>query len=307
MQSMGVPIPQLFDMRALRWNRQRAAASYDKFAFLKDEAARRLADRVDLMRRDFDLCLDLGAHDGRLSQHLAPFGKIRTIVHSDPAAKFSNNFFPKNKNHMAAPFVVHDFTSLPFADKSFDAVFSCLSFHWVDDLPGLFLQIRHLLRPDGLCLVNLLGGDSLHELRASLIAAEQDITGGFSPRCAPMADIRDVGGLLGRAGLALPVADSDRLTVNYPNMYRLMKDLRGMGEQNVLLGRLRHPTKRAVFVRAAEIYQDKFGQANGSIPATFEIITLTGWAPHESQQKPLRPGSARTRLASAVESDEITP
>ena len=307
MQSMGVPIPQLFDMRALRWNRQRAAASYDKFAFLKDEAARRLADRVDLMRRDFDLCLDLGAHDGRLSHHLAPLGKIRTIVHSDPATKFSNNFFPKNKNHMAAPFVVHDFTSLPFADKSFDAVFSCLSFHWVDDLPGLLLQIRHLLRPDGLCLVNLLGGDSLHELRASLIAAEQDITGGFSPRCAPMADIRDVGGLLGRAGLALPVADSDRLTVNYPNMYRLMRDLRGMGEQNVLLGRLRHPTKRAVFVRAAEIYQDKFGLANGSIPASFEIITLTGWASHESQQKPLRPGSARTRLASALDSDEITP
>ena len=304
---MGVPIPQLFDMRALRWNRQRAAASYDKFAFLKDEAARRLADRVDLMRRDFELCLDLGAHDGRLSRHLAPLGKIRTVVHSDPAAKFSNNFFPKNKNNIAAPFAVHDFTSLPFADKSFDAVFSCLNFHWVDDLPGLFLQIRHLLRPDGLCLVNLLGGDSLHELRASLIAAEQDITGGFSPRCAPMADIRDVGGLLGRAGLALPVADSDRLTVHYPNMFRLMKDLRGMGEQNVLLGRLRHPTKRAVFVRAAEIYQDKFGLTNGSIPASFEIITLTGWAPHESQQKPLRPGSARARLASAVDSDEITP
>ena len=202
------------------------------------------------------------------------------------------------------------FMTLPayhLQDKSFDAVFSCLSFHWVDDLPGLLLQIRHLLRPDGLCLVNLLGGDSLHELRASLIAAEQDITGGFSPRCAPMADIRDVGGLLGRAGLALPVADSDRLTVNYPNMYRLMKDLRGMGEQNVLRGRIRHPTKRAVFVRAAEIYQDKFGLANGSIPASFEIITLTGWAPHESQQKPLRPGSARTRLASAVDSHEITP
>ena len=304
---MSIKIPQLFDMSALRWNRQRAAASYDKFAFLKDEAALRLVDRVDLMRRDFDLCLDLGAHDGRLWQHLAPLGKIRTIVHSDPADKFSNNFSPKNKNHMAAPFAVHDYTNLPFADKSFDAVFSCLSLHWVDDLLGLLIQIRHLLRPDGLCLVNLLGGNSLHELRASLIAAEQDISGGFSPRCAPMADIRDVGGLLGRAGLALPVADSDRLTVNYPNMFRLMRDLRGMGEQNVLLGRIRHPTKRAVFERAAEIYQDKFGLANGSIPASFEIITLTGWAPHESQQRPLRPGSARTRLASAVGSDEITP
>ena len=293
-------------MRALRWNRQRAAASYDKFAFLKDEAAIRLADRVALMRRDFELCLDLGAHDGRLSQHLAPLGKIRTVVQSDPAAKFSDNFFQNHINHRAAPFVVHDFTTLPFADKSFDGVFSCLNFHWVDDLPGLFVQIRRLLRPDGLCLINLLGGESLHELRASLIAAEQDITGGFSPRCVPMADIRDIGGLLGRAGLALPVADSDRLTVNYPNMFRLMRDLRGMGEQNVLFARVRHPTKRAVFLRAAEIYQDKFGQANGSIPATFEIITLTGWAPHESQQKPLRPGSGRTQLASAVGNHEIT-
>jgi NADH dehydrogenase [ubiquinone] 1 alpha subcomplex assembly factor 5 len=307
MRLMSDLIPQLFDMRALRWNRQRSAASYNKFAFLKDEAALRLADRVDLMRRDFDLCLDLGAHDGRLWQHLAPLGKIRTIVQSDPAAEFSSNFLPNDITHTAATFAVHDFTSLPFADKSFDAVFSCLNFHWVDDLPGLFVQIRRLLRPDGLCLVNFLGGDSLHELRASLIAAEQDITGGFSPRCAPMADIRDVGGLLGRAGLALPVADSDRLTVNYPNMFRLMRDLRGMGEQNVLLGRLRHPTKRAVFTRAAEIYQDKFGQANGSIPASFEIITLTGWAPHESQQKPLRPGSARMRLANVVAGHEITP
>ena len=304
---MSVPVPQLFDMRALRWNRQRAAASYDKFAFLKDEAALRLVDRVDLMRREFDICLDLGSHDGRLSQHLSPLGKIRTLVQSDPAAGFSNNFFSNDINHRSTPFAVHDFTTLPFADKSFDGIFSCLNFHWVDDLPGLLLQIRRLLRPDGLCLVNLLGGDSLHELRASLIAAEQDIAGGFSPRCAPMSDIRDVGGLLRRAGLALPVADSDRLTVNYSNMFRLMKDLRGMGEQNALLARLRHPTRRAVFLRAAEIYQDKFGQANGSIPATFEIITLTGWAPHESQQKPLRPGSATTRLASAIGSNETTP
>ena len=138
----------------------------------------RLADRVDLMKRDFDLCLDLGAHDGRLSQHLAPLGKIRTIVHTDPANRFSNIFFQRIKIHMAAPFVVHDFTNFTILDNSFDAVFSCLNFHWVDDLPGLLLQIRHLLRPDGLCLVNLLGGDSLHELRASLIAAEQDITVG---------------------------------------------------------------------------------------------------------------------------------
>jgi hypothetical protein len=152
--------------------------------------------------------------------------------------------------------------------------------------------------------MNLLGGKSLFELRAALIAAEQDETGGFSPRCAPMADIKDVGGLLGRAGLALPVADSDRLTVTYPNMFRLMADLRGMGEQNAMLGRLRQPTRRTVFMRAAEIYQTKFGRDDGTIPASFEIITLTGWAPHESQQKPLRPGSGKTHLATVIGGDD---
>ena len=304
---MSKPLKKLFDMRALRRNRQRAAASYEKFSYLKDEAALRLADRVDLMRRDFDICLDLGSHDGRLRQHLAPLNKIRTIVHSDPAANFSYNFLPNSINPIAAPFAVHDFSVLPFADASFDAVFSCLNLHWVDDLPGLILQIRRTLRPDGLCLINLLGGNSLFELRAALIAAEQDIAGGSSPRCAPMADIRDIGGLLARAGLALPVADSDRLTVTYPNMFQLMMDLRGMGEQNALLGRLRNPTKRAVFLRAAEIYRDKFGQTDGLIPASFEIITLTGWAPHDNQQKPLRPGSAKIRLATAIGSNEIDP
>ena len=295
MPVMTESMPQLFDPLAQRRNRQRAAATYANFAFLKDEAALRLADRVDLMRRDFDLCLDLGAHDGRLLAHLAPLGKIGTMLHSDPAAAFGN--------HAGKPFIVHDFVNLPFAEGSFDAVFSCLNLHWVDDLPGLMLQIRKLLRPDGLCLINLLGGNSLFELRAALIAAEQDVTGGFSPRCAPMADIRDVGGLLGRAGLALPVADSDRLTVTYPNMFRLMTDLRGMGEQNAMLGRLRQPTRRAVFMRAAEIYQTKFGRDDGTIPASFEIITLTGWAPHESQQKPLRPGSGKTHLANVIGGD----
>ena len=288
-------VPKLFDALALRRNRQRAATSYEKFSFLKDEAAMRLADRVDLMRCNFDFCLDLGAHDGRLWKQLADLGKIGTLLHSDPSASFAKN--------SPWPFVAHDFATLPFAEGKFDAVFSCLNLHWIDDLPGLIVQIRNLLRPNGLCLINLLGGNSLNELRASMIAAEEDITGGFSPRCAPMADIRDVGGLLARAGLALPVADSDRLTVNYPHMFKLMADLRGMGEQNALMGRQRYPTRRDVFMRAAEIYEKKFGQADGSIPASFEIITLTGWAPHESQQKPLRPGTEKTRLASAVNSN----
>ena len=203
--------------------------------------------------------------------------------------------------------IAHALDQLPYKAESFDAVFSCLSLHWVDDLPGLMMQARRLLKPDGLLLMSLLGGNSLIELRQVLAEAEQDITGGLSPRCAPMADIRDIGGLLGRAGLALPVADSDRLTVHYPHMFKLMADLRGMGEQNAMLARLKTPTRRDVFYRAAEIYQQRFGQADGQIPASFEIVTVTGWAPHESQQKPLRPGSAAQRLATVLESDEKDP
>ncbi len=294
-------IPLLFDQHLVGRNRQRAVRQFSDFAFLKNEGAIRLADRLGLMRRDFDLCLDLGAHDGHLTQHVKALGKTGQIIQTDPAfgfAALARSF---------GPAAVHSLSDLPYAPNSFDAIFSCLSFHWIDDLPGLMAQIRQLLKPDGLLLVNFLGGSSLIELRQSLAEAEQEITGGISPRCAPMADVRDAGGLLGRAGLALPVADSDRLTVHYPNMFKLMADLRGMGEQNALFGRLKKPTRRAVFLRAESIYQKKFGLENGKIPASFEIVTLTGWAPHASQQKPLRPGSAQNRLATAFETDEYDP
>ena len=297
----GMTIPNLFDQKLIRQHRQRAARKFSDFAFLKDAAAARLADRLDLIRRDFDLCLDVGAHDGRLMQHLARLGKIGCIIQTDPAEKFVIN----TRQH--GPGVVHVLSELPYKPQSFDAVFSCVSLHWVDDLPGMMIQARELLRPDGLLLVNLLGGNSLIELKQVLAEAEQAITGGVSPRCAPMADIRDIGGLMSRAGLALPVADSDRLTVHYPHMFKLMADLRGMGEQNALLARLKIPTKRQVFLQAAEIYQRRFGRADGQIPASFEIVTLTGWAPHESQQKPLRPGVAVHRLATALETDEQDP
>ena len=299
MTSMTVPI--LFDQMLIRQHRQRAAPKYSDFAFLKDAAVARLADRLELMRRDFDLCLDIGAHDGRLAQYFAKLGKIGHMVHADPAEKFAI----AAKQH--GPSVVHPLDNLPYRPEAFDAVFSCLSLHWIDDLPGLIMQAGRLLKPDGLLLFSLFGGNSLTELKQALAEAEQDITGGFSPRCAPMADIRDIGGLLSRAGLALPVADSDRLTVNYPHMFKLMSDLRGMGEQNALFSRLKTPTRRQVFMRAAEIYQQRFGRAGGQIPASFEIVTLTGWAPHESQQKPLRPGTALHRLASVLETEEQDP
>ena len=299
MARMSVPI--LFDQRLIRQHRQRASRRYADFAFLKDAAAIRLADRLELMRRHFDLCLDIGAHDGRLAQHFAALGKIGHIIHTDPAVGFAF----ASKQHGSG--VVHALGDLPYKPESFDAVFSCLSLHWVDDLPGLMMQARRLLKPDGLLLVSLLGGNSLAEFKQALAEAEQDITGGLSPRCAPMADIRDIGGLISRAGLALPVADSDRLTVNYPHMFKLMEDLRGMGEQNAMLARLKTPTRRRVFMRAAEIYQQRFARADGQIPASFEIVTVTGWAPHESQQKPIRPGTAAHRLASALETDEQDP
>ena len=299
MTRMSVPI--LFDQRLIRQHRQRASHRYADFAFLKGAAATRLADRLELMRRHFDLCLDIGAHDGRLAQHFAGLGKIGHMIHTDPA----DGFALASKQHGSG--VVHALGDLPYKPESFDAVFSCLSLHWVDDLPGLMMQARRLLKPDGLLLVSLLGGNSLAELKQALAEAEQDITGGLSPRCAPMADIRDIGGLMSRARLALPVADSDRLTVNYPHMFKLMEDLRGMGEQNAMLARLKTPTRRRVFMRAAEIYQQRFARADGQIPASFEIVTVTGWAPHESQQKPLRPGTAAHHLASALESDEKDP
>ena len=294
-------IPILFDEQLIRQHRQRAARRYSDFAFLKDVAAASLADRLGLIRRDFDMCLDLGAHDGRLMQHFARLGKIGHMIQTDPAEKFAI----ATRQH--GPSVVHVLSELPFKLESFDAVFSCVSLHWVDDLPGLMVQARQLLRPDGLLLINLLGGNSLIELKQVLAEAEQAITGGVSPRCAPMADIRDIGSLMSRAGLALSVADSDRLTVHYPHMFKLMEDLRGMGEQNALLARLKTPTKRQVFMQAAEIYQKRFGRADGQIPASFEIVTLTGWAPHESQQKPLRPGVTAHRLATVLETDEQDP
>ena len=294
-------VPILFDQQLIRQHRQRAAPSYADFAFLKDAAAARLADRLELMRRDFDLCLDIGAHDGRLAHHFAGLGKIGCMIHTETAEKFTI----ATKQH--GPSVVHALSDLPYKSESFDAVFSCLALHWVDDLPGLMIQARKLLKPNGLLLISLLGGRSLTELKQSLAEAEQDITGGLSPRCAPMADIRDIGGLISRAGLALPVADSDRLSVNYLHMYQLMRDLRGMGEQNSLLARLKKPTKRQLFTRAAEIYQRRFGQPDGQIPASFEIVTVTGWAPHQSQQKPLHPGAAKHRLATVLETEERDP
>ena len=197
-----------------------------------------------------------------------------------------------------------DLEILPFAPASFDLVTSSLAFHWINDLPGTLLQLRHILKPDGLLLVNLFAGETLEALRIALLEAEAEIENGASPRISPFADPRDLAGLLQRAGFALPVVDSDRITVDYPDAWKLMRDLRAMGETNATALRHRHFTRRATLLRAADIYRARFGNDDGRIPAAFEIATLTAWAPHEAQPRALRPGSAATRLADALGAEE---
>jgi SAM-dependent methyltransferase len=190
--------------------------------------------------------------------------------------------------------------ALPFAPAVFDLILSPLALHWTNDLPGALVQLRRCLRPDGLLLVSVLGGETLAELRRAFFDAELAVEGGVSPRVSPMADGRDLSGLLQRAGFSLPVVDSDRITVTYADAFALMSELRAMGETNAVRERRRRFTRRATLLRLAELYRTLFGTADGRIVASFEIITLTAWAPHESQPKPLRPGSATARLADAL-------
>lgn len=202
--------------------------------------------------------------------------------------------------------IVADDEVLALETGAFDLVIHVMALHWASDPVGQLIQCRHALQPDGLLLAALLGGQTLHELRACLAEAESAVTGGISPRVLPMAEIRDLGGLLQRAGLALPVADSFMRKVHYRDAFHLMRDLRAMGETNALNDRLRRPTRRAVFTKMAELYAQTYGAAEGRVVATFDMVFLTGWSPHDSQQKPLRPGSAVNRLADALNAAEIT-
>jgi len=242
--------------------------------------------------------LDLGCHGGELAAALGPRGGIATLVQCDLSPAMARRAACDSRLALAA-----DEEFLPLAPQSFDLVLSNLSLHWVNDLPGCLLQIRRALKPDGLFLAALLGGQTLHELRAALIEAELAVSGGAGPRVSPFADVAELGCLLQRAGFALPVADSDTLTVTYGDAFGLMRDLRGMGEGNALNARRRQFTRRAILHDAAARYRDRCG--GGRLPVTFQIVTLTAWAPHESQQKALRPGSARTRLADALGTVEI--
>jgi SAM-dependent methyltransferase len=289
-----VASPAIFDRRLLR-ARQRRACAHEPATFLLEHAAAELAERLAAVLRKFGVAVDLGTPTDALRRALAS-DDIATLIAAEMSAAELDNAFPR---------VVADEEALPFADGSLDLVVSALALQWVNDLPGTLIQIRRALKPDGLLLAAMLGGDSLMELREAFASAESEIEGGLSPRVAPFADLREVGALMQRAGFALPVVDSDRLTVRYDSAFALMRDLRAMGATNVLVERRRAPLRRATLMRMAQIYAQRFSDADGRVRATFEIAWLSGWSPHASQQKPLKPGSAAQRLADALGAKEI--
>ena len=285
-----------FDRPALRRHRGRASAAPGDHDFLFREVAARLADRLDDVRRDFPRALVLGGHGGLLRRALGGRGGIATLVECDAT--------PAMARRTATPLcLAADEDALPFADAGFDLVLGAMSLHWVNDLPGALVQIRRALKPDGLFLAAMPGGETLHELRRALMEAEIEAEGGAGPRVSPFVEVRDAGDLLQRAGFALPVADADTITATYEDAFALMRDLRAMGETNAAAARRRSMTRRATLFAAAARYAELYGTADGRIPATFQIVTLTAWAPHQAQPKPAAPGSARTRLADALDTD----
>jgi SAM-dependent methyltransferase len=296
-ESPAAPSPLIFDRALIRARRGRAA-SMGPATFLLDRVADDLADRLAAVLRRFELALDLGTPGEAVRAALSRLGSVGTVVAADA--------IPASGGALASKSVVADEEALPFCDAAFDLVVSALALQFVNDLPGVLVQIRHALKPDGLFLAALIGGETLTELRQSFAEAESDVEGGASPRVAPFADLRDLGGLLQRAGFALPVADADRVSVRYDSAFALMHDLRRMGATNALVDRRRAPLKRTTLMRMAEIYARRFSDNDGRIRATFEVLWLSGWAPHPGQQQPLRPGSAKTRLADALGTREIS-
>lgn len=272
----------IFDKALLEARRQRARKQGAE-TFLLDRVAADLGERLSAVLRTFERAADIGTPGDVVRRGLLASGKVASVE--------------------GVPFQ-DEVLSMP--EGTLDLAVSALALQFVNDLPGALIQIRRALKPDGLLLAALLGGDTLTELRQSFAAAESEIEGGISPRVAPFADIRDLGALLQRAGFALPVVDSERIIVRYDAVFALMHDLRRMGATNALTERRRTPLKRATLLRMADIYRERFTDADGRLRATFEVIWLSGWAPHQGQQQPLKPGSARTRLADALGAREIS-
>ncbi|MEQ1811194.1 MAG: methyltransferase domain-containing protein [Terricaulis sp.] len=276
-----------FEPRLVRQRKRRARARFRDASFLHERVAADLADRLEAIPRQFQRVLALGdgglfSEEVRARPELS--ARIGSILETD------------------LDFV--DPEHLPFAPGSFELIVSPLALHWINDLPGALIQLRFALKPDGLLLASLFGGETLSELRLSLIEAESELTGGAGPRISPFADLHDIAGLLQRAGYALPAADRDVVTVRYGEPMRLLADLRAMGETSALRERNPRALSRRILARAFDIYRERYADEDNRVRATFEILTATGWSPHESQQKPLKPGSAKTRLADALKTKE---
>jgi hypothetical protein len=284
--------PIIFD-RLLQRRRRCRAAALPRASFLLDHVAGEFADRLSVVLRRFEVGVDLGTPGDAVCTSLCRLGAVGTMVGVDVIAR-------------GKPFVIADEEALPFRDASLDLVVSGLALHFANDLPGVLAQIRRALKPDGLFLGALLGGETLTELRQAFAEAESEIEGGASPRVAPFADLRQLGALLQRTGFALPVTDLERVMVRYSSALDLMYDLRRMGATNPLVARRRVPLRRTTLMQMADIYGRRFADADGRIRATFDVLWLSGWAPHPNQQQPLKPGSAKARLADALGTREIS-
>nr|WP_295236950.1 methyltransferase domain-containing protein [uncultured Brevundimonas sp.] len=284
--------PRIFDALRRQARLVRSAARFPQADFLHARAAANAAESLEAILRDFPVAVDLSAHPGVFDA---------AVRSSDAAGRVGSVQTPVSLAQRAAPGA----EALPLADASTDLIVSLLTLHWANDLPGALAQIRRALKPDGLFIGTLFGAGTLKELRAVLTEVELEERGGAQARVSPFADGYDGAALLQRAGLALPVSDVDRFTVRYADLFALIRDLRAMGETNVLHGPVR-PLSRRIVARAAALYAERYGLDDGRIPATFEIIHLAGWKPHDSQQKPLPRGSAKTRLADALGVKEMT-
>ena len=285
-------VMKIFDRSLVRKHRDRAASGFAAHDFLVREVGERLADRLDDVTRRFPMALDLGCHTGEMAGILGGRGGVETLIQCDLSPRMAARAAANGRPTLAA-----DEEWLPFAPASFDLVISNLSLHWVNDLPGTLVQIRRILKPDGLFLASVLGAGTLGELRQSLMEAELAEEGGVSPRVSPFADVKDLGALLQRGGFALPVVDTDTVSVTYADPMRLLADLRGMGESNAVAEQRKGLTRRATLLHAIAAYQSRFAGPDGRMPASFQVMTLTGWAPHPDQPKPLAPGSATHHLS----------
>ena len=282
----------LFDQDLIEMRRRRAIARPIPGAdFLMDLAAEEMAERLSVVERHFDEAVELHGGTGAAGEACVATGKIGHLRRIEMRDAYRPG---------AAPVMEAPLELLPLEPQSVNLVLSPLSLHLTNDTPGLFIQARRALRPDGLFLAMIPGAGTLAELKDTLLSAEIELTGGASPRVVPFPDVRDVGGLLQRAGFALPVVDVETRTVRYGSLFDLMRDLRSMGMTNPLLARTRVPSARRLFLRAAELYAERYSDPDGRVRATFTFIHASGWAPHESQQKPLKPGSAKARLADAL-------